>query len=58
MCRDYPRNLMWQAGPDLLPECGYRAIPPNAAGLRAALDAAALSPEQREKLRKGLRLDG
>ena len=58
MCRDYPRTLMWQASPDLLPTCGYRAMPPNAAGLRAALDAAALSAEQREKLRKGLRLDG
>jgi hypothetical protein len=58
MCRDYPRALTWQASPDLLPACGYRAIPPNAAGLEAALDAAVLSPEQREKLRKGLRLDG
>jgi Fe-S-cluster containining protein len=58
MCRDYPRALMWQVSPDLLPTCGYRAIPSNAAGLKAALDAAALSPEQREKLRKGLRLDG
>ena len=58
MCRDYPRTLMWQASPDLLPPCGYRAIPSNAAGLKAALDAAALSPQQREKLRKGLRLDG
>ena len=49
---------MWQANPELLPACGYRAIPPNAAGLRAALDAADLTPEQREKLRRGLRLDG
>jgi hypothetical protein len=58
ICRDYPRHLMWQASPELLPSCGYRAIPSNAAGLRAALDEAHLTPEQREKLRKGLRLDG
>jgi Fe-S-cluster containining protein len=58
MCRDYPRNLMWQPNPELLPACGYRAIPSNAAGLRAALDAAELSPHQRERLRKGLRLEG
>lgn len=58
MCRDYPRLLLWQANPQLLPGCGYRAVPPNAAGLRTALDRLELTAEQREKLRKGLRLDG
>jgi hypothetical protein len=58
MCRDYPRLLLWQPNPELLPGCGYRAMPPNAEGLRAALDRARLTPEQREKLRRGLRLDG
>jgi Fe-S-cluster containining protein len=58
ICRDYPRGLMWQPSPELLPACGHRAIPPNAAGLRAALDEADLAPEQKEKLRKALRLDG
>lgn len=58
MCRDYPRLLLWQPGPELLPGCGYRASPPNAPGLRTALDRASLTPEQREKLRRGLRLDG
>ena len=58
MCRDYPRNLMWQPSPDLLPACGYRATPPNAAGLRATIDRLDLTPAQREKLRRGLRLDG
>ena len=58
MCRDYPHHLMWQPNPELLPACGYRSSPPNAAGLRAALEKADLTPEQREALRKGLRLDG
>jgi Fe-S-cluster containining protein len=58
MCRDYPRILMWQPSPEMLPGCGYRAMPPNAAGLRAALDEVDLTPRQREALRKGLRLDG
>ena len=58
MCRDYPRLLLWQPNPELLPGCGYRASPPNAAGLRAALGRAGLTAEQREKLRRGLRLDG
>ena len=58
MCRDYPRNLMWQPSPEMLPPCGHRATPPNAAGLRAWFDHLDLTPAQREKLRRGLRLDG
>jgi hypothetical protein len=58
ICRDYPRNLLWQASPGMLSGCGYRATPPNAEGLRSSLARLALSPEQREKLRRGLRLDG
>jgi hypothetical protein len=57
MCRDYPNVLLWQPRPEFLPGCGYRALTPNAAGLRQALDRLDLTPEQREKLRKGLRLD-
>lgn len=56
VCRDYPRNLMWQPSPELLPPCGYRATPPNAAGLRESIDRLDLTPAQREKLRRGLRL--
>src|SRR5512141_1083878 len=37
MCRDYPRLLLWQANPEMLPGCGYRAIAPNAAALAASL---------------------
>jgi len=58
MCRDYPRFLLWQANPELLPGCGYRAIAPNAPGLGASLAELDLTPEQRKKLRRGLRLDG
>ncbi len=58
MCRDYPRLLLWQPNPELLPGCGYRAIVPNADALRESLARLDLTPEQREKLRKGLRLDG
>ena len=58
MCRDYPRLLLWQPNPELLPGCGYRALPPNVEGLRSALGRLELTPEQRDKLRRGLRLDG
>ncbi|MGD8897613.1 MAG: hypothetical protein PVJ73_16395, partial [Acidobacteriota bacterium] len=57
MCRDYPRLLLWQPNPGLLPGCGYRAVVPNADGLRESLARLDLTPEQREKLRKGLGLD-
>ena len=56
MCRDYPRLLLWQPNPETLPPCGYRATPPNAAGLRLSIDRQELTPAQREKLRRGLRL--
>lgn len=58
MCRDYPRLLLWQAHPEFLPGCGYRALPPNLAGLRQALERADLTNEQKSKLEKDLRLDG
>ena len=57
MCRDYPRLLLWQPRPRLLPGCGYRVRPPNAAGLRESLARLDLTPEQRRKLWKGLELD-
>jgi Fe-S-cluster containining protein len=57
MCRDYPRALLWQAGPELLPGCGYRPIARNAAALRRALAARPLSDEQRERLARELFLE-
>jgi Fe-S-cluster containining protein len=56
MCRDYPRLQLWESNPDFLPGCGYRAVTPNAARLTALLAEQPLSAEQREKLRRGLRL--
>jgi uncharacterized protein len=57
MCRDYPRLLLYQANPEFLPGCGYRALPPNAALLRDALHKSALSRAQKSKLEKDLGLD-
>lgn len=56
MCRDYPRLLLWQAQPEFLPGCGYRAVPPNAVRLSKALGRTALTPEQRAQLEQGLRI--
>lgn len=57
MCRDYPRALLFQPSPELLPGCGYRPLARNAAELRRALDGAALSDEQRARLRSELHLE-
>ena len=57
ICRDYPRALLWQTGPQLLPGCGYRPIARNAAALRRALDARPLRDEQRERLARELFLE-
>jgi Fe-S-cluster containining protein len=57
ICRDYPRALLAQAAPEFFPGCGYRALAPGAARLAAALDGVPLSPEQRARLRQGLRLE-
>jgi uncharacterized protein len=57
ICRDYPRALLFQPLPEMLDGCGYRAVPPNAAGLRAALEAQGLAPSQLERLKKELHLE-
>jgi uncharacterized protein len=57
MCRDYPRILLDQALPDMLPGCGYRAIAPGAEALLRELRRRPLTADQDAKLRKGLRLD-
>ena len=57
MCRDYPRVLLFQHSPEMLDGCGYRALPPNAVGLRTALEAQGLAPAQLDRLKKGLHLE-
>jgi uncharacterized protein len=57
MCRDYPRGLLWQPWPELLPGCGYRPVARNAAQLQRALDAHGLTPVQRQRLARGLYLE-
>jgi Fe-S-cluster containining protein len=57
ICRDYPRALLWQPTPEMLPGCGYRPVSPRADQLRTALERHPLSEEQKARLRKGLFLD-
>ena len=57
MCRDYPRLQLWQASPEFLPGCGYRAVAPGAARLRVLLDGKPMTAEQRARLDRGLHLE-
>ena len=57
MCRDYPRALLYQPHPELLPGCGYRPIARNAKRLLRVLDAQPLTEAQRAQLKKGLFLE-
>jgi Fe-S-cluster containining protein len=57
ICRDYPRALLSQPNPELLPGCGYRPIAFNARRLSLLLDAQPLTEEQKAKLRRNLYLE-
>ena len=57
MCRDYPRALLDQPVPELLPGCGYRAKTPGAHRLLTVLDQHPLTEEQRARLKRDLRLE-
>ena len=56
-CRDYPRLILEQARPEMLPGCGYRPVSPRAVQLRRALEERALSREALERLSRELYLE-
>jgi len=57
MCRDYPRHLLWQPDPEMLPGCGYRPVAPNAEALLRALEDASLRADQLARLKRDLHLE-
>jgi Fe-S-cluster containining protein len=57
MCRDYPRNLVYAALPEFLPECGYSAVYKKGEPLRQALARANLPPEKYQELVRKLKLE-
>lgn len=56
MCRDYPRVLLYQSAPDLLPGCGYRPLARNAGRMLRVLHEQPMRHEQRERIEKELNL--
>lgn len=57
MCRDYPRNLLWQVSPEFLPGCGYKALDPGRDRFVEALKNEGFEGESLEALKKKLYLD-
>lgn len=57
ICRDYPRNLLWQPRPEMLPGCGYRPVARNADALLRALEGASLRADQLARLKRDLFLE-
>jgi len=56
LCRDYPRNLLYEPLPEFHDECGYSAMYKRAEGLRRSLERANLPPEKLAELKKKLHL--
>ena len=56
MCRDYPRALLFQPQPRMLPGCGYRPVARNAARVLRVLQDQSLTDEQRRHLSRELHL--
>jgi hypothetical protein len=56
MCRDYPRLLLAQAHPELLPGCGYRPVARHAARMLRVLQDQPLTEAQRARLERDLHL--
>ncbi len=52
MCRDYPRNHLYDPNPTFIQECGFRAEAKNAELIRDSFKDLDLTPEQRAELEK------
>ena len=57
MCRDYPRLLLYQPHPELLPSCGYRPVRKDRKRMLRVLADQPMSDAQRAKLTKELYLE-
>jgi hypothetical protein len=57
ICRDYPRGLLDQPRPEMLPGCGYRPVLRGAARMLRVLESQPLTPEQRARLARELHLE-
>jgi hypothetical protein len=57
ICRDYPRALLAQPSPEMLPGCGYRPVARNARRLLGALQKQGLGEGQMARLKRELHLE-
>ena len=52
MCRDYPKNILYNTPPNFLPKCTFSAIAKNADQINDSLEKLDLPPEKLEKIKK------
>ena len=57
MCRDYPRNLLYQPNPTFIDGCTYKAVVKDAASIEESLSELDLPPDKLAKVRKAFYLD-
>lgn len=58
ICRDYPKNILYNTPPDFLPECTFSALSKNAEKINETLDKLDLSPEKLKKIKKDFFSEG
>lgn len=52
MCRDYPRNILYNTPPDFLPKCTFYPIAKNSEKIIESLEKLDIPPEELQKLKK------
>lgn len=52
MCRDYPKNIIYNTPPDFLPKCSYYPVARNADKIIESLDKLDLPPDELSELKK------
>lgn len=52
MCRDYPRNILYNIPPDFLPTCTFSPIAKNADQISESLEKLELPPGKLKKIKK------
>ncbi len=56
MCRDYPKNLLFEPLPQLFPECSHSVVLKKADAFKAALQKTGLPPDELKALEEKLML--
>jgi Fe-S-cluster containining protein len=58
LCRDYPRNLLYDPNPHFIEGCGFYPLAKNAELIRESFKDLDLPPEKRKELERNFRIRG